>query len=336
MRLSALLLITVFAAACGASPGAPTTSSLAPTVAPETTLQSTTETTAPTADAAAPTTSVTVDAFGGISLAEESPFGSPEYGLAVGAQDPAGEVGFAMSDVAPLLPHYATEFVIDGSTFYRYRQTVGRSLSRLELHVSETLGVDIVATATTQEILDTVTAQISQAVGQDAWEAYGSFSTDLTFGRQVEPAPLTRQLKQDLGAIQVAVATIDTDQHRVFITVIERHPDVELDDVVRPGVVGEIEASLNQEWTVDVNRTDVQWELNVYLDEGSIRQSVMLDVYFEATPPELREQLLATGNWQEHPDFPAEPQQFFAYSGTAWMQAMAERELTRGIVTASP
>ena len=173
-------------------------------------------------------------------------------------------------------------------------------------------------------------------MGQDAWEPYGNFSTDLTFGRQVEPAPLTRQLKQDLGAIQVAVATIDTDQHRVFITVVERHPDVELDEVVRPCVVGEIEASLNQEWTVDVNRTDVQWELNVYLDEGQIRQSVMLDVYFDATPPELREQLLATGNWQEHPDFPAEPQQFFAYSGTAWMQAMAERELTRGIVTASP
>ena len=79
----------------------------------------------------------------------------------------------------------------------------------------------------------------------------------------------------------------------------------------------------------------VEWEISIYRDSdsGEVRQSLMFGTIFRAEAQTVLEDLLATGAWREHPDFPPDDQGFSVYSDIAWLQGFRFGETTSAIIT---
>jgi hypothetical protein len=318
------------------------------TIAPTGTADVATPTAAPPTEAATgeqapePTAIPTAasDPLAELPPGAESPFVRTTNRLAVGALPLTDDTVVHIDDVVERVSFYASTYVPDDAGFSRFSQQVGSSFSG-GAFVAETLAVLIRYDGSAEDLMETITSEIGAALPTPvAPQILGRLVTDVTFGRQVSPPPLTREFLMPTSSVAFALASPSDggDVFTLFVSVTERHPDAIHAEIVRPPVVDGAEETLVSQLTIEEPWSMKTWQYDLYEDEetGAIAQGFSFSVWFEAPPEQVFTSLLSQGPWTEFADYTSLPDDFAVYSPNAFMQAFADGEITNAQVTVTP
>ena len=255
--------------------------------------------------------------------------------LDLGTDLPPG--GLEMDQMMDSVPFFTTTFIPEASRFHRFAQRVGAAFEAGSF-VSETLAVDVDFASSLDDLLAGLTLALTAELPDATSRDFVGFETDLTFGRQLDIPLEIRRLELDDMTIDYGVAgPIDGfDQtFTIYISVSERHPVVAFDSLKRQPAVAEVENALTQSWPAAFQQSIRDWDLSIYLDSetGDVQRSLMFDAIFDLESDQAMEELLSTGEWNQHPDFPATDQGFSVYSDVAWLQGFAMGTSTSAVIT---
>ena len=263
------------------------------------------------------------------------PFPRETFIIDIGLTSDTGEQ--STNEIAADIPFYASTFIVENSRFNRFSQRVGRAFEDGS-YVSEGLGMHVDTDLAPEALLELLVAEISARLPEipDVGDFTG-FITDLTFGRQLDRPVVAKTLKLDATTISVGVAggSAEEASTTVFLLVSERHQEKPFAAVQRQPSVDQTERALLESWPEAFRDDVVEWEISIYRDSdsGEVRQSLMFGTIFRAEAQTVLEDLLATGAWREHPDFPPDDQGFSVYSDIAWLQGFRFGETTSAIIT---
>ncbi len=204
--------------------------------------------------------------------------------------------------------------------------------------MSETLAVDVDSSSPLDDVLSSLTAELVAELPDATSRDFVGFDTDVTFGRQLDVPLEIRRLELDEMTVDYAVAgPIDGSDQRftIYISVSERHPVVAFSSLQRQPAIADAENALTQSWPDAFQQSIRDWDLSIYLDSetGDVLRSLIFDAIFDLDAVEAMDQLLATGEWSQHPDFPADAQGFSVYSDVAWLQGFAMGPSTSAVIT---
>lgn len=264
-----------------------------------------------------------------------APFERRTIMLDLGTNLPPG--GPAMDQVMDSVPFYTTTFIPESSRFHRFAQRVGAAFEAGSF-VSETLAVDVDSASSLDDLLAGLTARLVAELPDATSRDFVGFETDVTFGGQLEVPLEIRRLDLDDMTIDYAVAgPIDgSDQtFTIYISVSERHPVVDFSSLQRQPAIADAENALTQSWPDALQQSIRDWDVSIYVDSetGDVLRSLMFDAIFDLEAADAMDQLLATGAWSQHPDFPPDDQGFSVYSDVAWLQGFAMGASTSAVIT---
>lgn len=264
-----------------------------------------------------------------------APFERRTIMLDLGTKPASG--GPPMDQVEQSFPFYTTTFISRASRFNRFAQRVGSAFESGSF-VSETLAVDVDSASSLDELLANLTGALVSELPDARSRDFVGFETDLTFGRQLDIPLQASRLELDEMTIDYAVAgpLEGSDQtFTVYISVSERHPGVAFNNLQRQPAVADVESALTRSWPEAFQHSIRDWDLSLYLDPdtGAVQRSLMFDAIFELDAVQAMDELLSTGDWSEHPDFPADDQGFSVYSDVAWLQGFAMGPSTSAVIT---
>lgn len=263
------------------------------------------------------------------------PFPRETFIIDIGLASETGEQ--TTSAVVADVPFYASTFIVENSRFNRFSQRVGRAFEDGS-YVSEALGMDVDTNLTPEAVLDLLVAEISARLPESPLvEDFNGFVTDMTFGRQLDRPVVAKTLELEATTVSIGVAggSAEEESTTVFLLVSERHREEPFAAVQRQPSVDQTEQALLASWPEELRDDVVEWDISIYRDSdsGEVRQSLMFGTIFRTEAATVLEDLLATGAWREHPDFPSDDQGFSVYSDIAWLQGFAFGETTSAIVT---